>query len=123
MRNIFHADLFGLGVGLGVIVAIRQAQAARARKGDLTRGIRVILARAEAEQHAEILGQVLARQQLRKIRHRLQPANGRQFLAQRTGPGLLHGRFIHARREEVADLPLHRRARRVRLGGILQNAP
>ena len=114
------ADLDGLGVGLQVVLAVGQREAALAERGDGAVGILGVRGRAEQEQRADAqtvqvgdLGH-----HVRLIAHRLDAVqlglDGRDAL-------LVDGRGVHATGEVVADLLVDRAAAGLHHGGALQD--
>ena len=97
--QIFLPRLFRFGVGLGVVIAIGQAQAAGFGEGDDARGIRVILAGIESEHHAAAgHRQVLTSEKRGQIAHRFQRGDLIQSGFQRQRAGLLNRRPHPCRR-------------------------
>ena len=107
VRQVCLAQLFGFGVVLQVVIAIRQAEAALIGFGDHLRRVLVVLIRAEREQRSPTLERrwkLRSRDIFRQILLRLQTRDALQFRQQRLGAQLLDGRLIHTRRVEIADL-------------------
>src|SRR5689334_17258469 len=113
MGEILLADLLRLGVGLGVVVAIGQAETACRGEGDDLRRVGKVLVRAEVEEDSPgSVGEMFGGDERSEFLLRL---DGRDFLKSRvqwSHAQLFNGSFVHAGTEEVADLLLRRRAAR-----------
>ncbi len=107
-------------IGLGVVVAIGQAQAARGGEGDDPRRVREVLIRAETEEEAAALGgQMHAAEVGGERRLRGEIPDLLEFRLQGCAARAIDGRGVHARAVVVADLRFgsgargRRRARRL----------
>jgi hypothetical protein len=121
--QIFGADLLRFGVGIDVVVAIRQAEAAGGGESDDAAGVGEILRGAEREQ-ARVAGfEVHAGEQCGKVRGALQGGDFIEARLERFGAGLFDGGFIHAGGEVVADFLLQGSALGGGFGGFVEDAP
>ncbi len=118
--HILLALLHALGVGARVVVALRQAQPARAIEADDRIGIGEVLVRSHAEEGIHADG-VQMRQQRGQLRRRFERGNAVQFRLERRQPQLVHGRRVHATGVVVADLLLIGRARGRGRGCLFEN--
>ena len=124
MLQVFGARLFALGVGLGVVIAIRKPQTAGRRESDHSFGVGEILVGAESEDRVAARRlQVDARQHWRQVLQGGDARDGVQRGSKRRRASLFHGSLVHAGAEEIADLLLVRRAPGRGFGGLLQYAP
>ena len=122
--QVFGAGLFALGVGLGVVIAIGEAEAAGCGEGNDLFGVGEILVGAEAEDGIAARGlEVEARQDGRQVLQGGDAGDGVQGGFEGRGTGFFDGGFVHAGAEEIADLLFAGGAGGGGLGGLLEDAP
>ena len=124
VRQVLSARFLALRVGLGVVIAIGQSEAAGRSEGDFLLGVGEILRGAEPEDRvAACRPQMHARQNWRQVLQGIQAGDGVHRGLERRGSGLLHGWFVHACAKEIADLLFVRGSCRRGFRGLFEYSP
>ena len=122
--QVFGAGLFALGVGLGVVIAIGQAEAAGGGEGDHLFGVGEILVGAEAEDGVGACGlQVQARQNRRQVLQGVMPAMASRVDLSGAAPAFSTAASSMQAPKKSPIFCSFGDARGGGLGGLLQDSP
>ncbi len=120
MRHVLLANLHRLRIGLRVVVAIRQSQAALVEIGDHLRGVLGVRARTEMEKgRGAAAGQI--GDDPGDVRFTLDRRNAVEIGLERRRALGFDGRFVHARRVIVAHLLFEGTASGLGRRGVVQD--
>ena len=126
--DVFGVVLTGvnaLGVGLEVVVAVGQAEAAGIHVGDDRGGIAEVLSAAGGEERTAVVPglQVAGGEVWGQVGGLLDPGYGLELRFERGGAESFNARLIHATGEEVSELLLHGSTGGLSLCEIVEDAP